>query len=92
LPTSYDTDISPSPEYIGSGRVFNGTVTINEESATTTVYTVNLTVSDQALPEGKVTVVVNKTLTDTSATLTLQINDEEVAMNAEKVEDVFNGE
>jgi len=35
---------------------------------------------------------VNKTLTDTSATLTLQINDEEVAMNAEKVEDVFNGE
>jgi len=72
--------------------VFNGTVTINEESATTTVYTVNLTVSDQALPEGKVTVVVNKTLTDTSATLTLQINDEEVAMNAEKVEDVFNGE
>ncbi|MDD2406367.1 MAG: hypothetical protein PHU24_07930 [Sphaerochaetaceae bacterium] len=72
--------------------MFNGTVTINEESATTTVYTVNLTVSDQALPEGKVTVVVNKTLTDTSATLTLQINDEEVAMNAEKVEDVFNGE
>jgi hypothetical protein len=91
LPSSYTTDVaSYTPEFIKNGSVINGTITILDEDGTRT-FTVNLSVNDQAIPGDLVAIVVNLSLTSTSASITLQVNNVTVTMDEEEVEEVFSG-
>lgn len=82
LPSNYDAAVGATsfgiPEFIGTGSSFSGTVVQTEESETTTTSTIDMTVTDVAIPGGSVRIVMTLTVSTSSVEMTLTVDGETV--------------